>query len=158
MENISSHVSYKEATRSIVAKRKALDNIPNAEQLTKMKLLAEKVFEPLREYFNVPIYIHSMFRSSEVNEAIGGAKSSQHMKGEAMDIDGQIFGGITNKGIFDYIRFNLDYDQLIGESLTDDNDYEWIHVSYKEEGNRKQILIMDDSTGAIVYKQFEEDK
>lgn len=158
MDKISKHISYAEGTRSMVAKRRGFDNTPNDEQLTRMKLLGEKVFEPLRKHFNVPIYIHSMFRCLEVNTAIGGSKTSQHMKGEAMDIDGQIFGGITNKQIFDYIRLNLDFDQLIGESLTEDNDYEWIHVSYKEENNRKQILIMDDSEGIVTYKSFVEEK
>lgn len=156
MEKLSKHVSYKEATRSMVAKRNGWKNDPSKEQLARIKTLCEKVFEPLREYVNKPIYIHSMFRSPEVNKAIGGATSSQHManKGAAMDIDGQIFGGITNTEIGDYIRENLEFDQLIYEGWDEDfNDYAWIHCSYNEGANRNQVLVMYlDENGKTKYE------
>jgi len=157
MKNISKHVSYKEATRSLVAKRNGWDNKPTDEQLARVVVLAEKVFEPLREALGTPIYIHSMFRSPQVNKAIGGAKYSQHMcdNGAAMDIDSEIFGGTTNIEIGDYIRENLEFDQLIYESENEEGkDYGWIHCSYNEGNNRKQVLVMYLESGRIKYKNF----
>lgn len=138
--NISKHISYKEATKSITASNHGYDNTPNDEQLCNMQYLAEKVFEPLRGYFGIPIAITSFFRSEKVNVKVGGSKTSQHCKGEAMDIDADVLGAITNKQIFNYIKRNLDYDQLIWE-FGDDRNPEWVHVSLKRSGtNRKQTL------------------
>ena len=92
---ISEHVSYKEGVYSITATRLGVENIPNDEQLNNMELLAEKVFEPLREWVSGPIKVNSFFRGSELNRAIGGARKSQHMKGKAIDID-DTFGLATN--------------------------------------------------------------
>ena len=162
MSKLSNHITLKEAYgRSTTAKRLGITNEPDAEQLVRMKALAENIFEPLREAIGKPIFIHSMFRSLALNEAIGGAKNSQHManNGAAMDIDSQIFGGTTNKEIFDYIRKNLDFDQLIGEEFTEDGDYEWIHVSYKDEDNRGQVLEMVRSDdGKATYRVYKEDE
>src|SRR4030042_2568759 len=105
-ENLSPHVSYLEATRSDIARRKGLNNDPDPEQLERMKVLAEKIFEPIRKHFGIPIFIWSGFRTKQVNDASGGAINSQHManNGAAIDIDAQVFGVLTNKRIFDYIR------------------------------------------------------
>ena len=111
---ISKHISYKEATQSQTAVRKGINNEPDAYQLQNMQVLAEKVFEPLREHFGVPIAINSFFRSQKLNKAIGGAAGSQHTQGRAIDIDDTL-GGVSNKQMFDWIRENLDYDQLIWE-------------------------------------------
>ena len=78
MDRISKHISYKEATRSNTALRRGIDNIPDVEQLENMKLIAEKVFEPLRKHVGGPIKINSFYRSPELNIAIGGSKNSQH--------------------------------------------------------------------------------
>ena len=110
---ISKHVSYNEAIRSNTAKRKGLDNTPSTEQVGRMRLLCEKVFEPLRYHFSKPIRISSMFRGEALNKAVGGSSSSQHCKGEAMDIQGT--NGVTNAEMYYFIRDNLDYDQLIWE-------------------------------------------
>ena len=140
MENISKHITYEEATRSNTAKRLGVDNTPDDKQLVAMKLLATRIFEPLREHFGVMIYISSFFRSSALNEAVKGSKTSQHMTGEAMDIDAHIFGGLTNKDIFNYIKDNLEFDQLIWEYGTSDEP-DWVHVSYtSDKPNRKQII------------------
>jgi len=155
-ENLSVHITYKEATRSMEAKRLGIDNTPNDEQWGRMKLLAEKVFEPLRTYFDYPIFIWSIFRSAIVNENTRGAsKKSQHMaeNGAAMDIDADIFGGLTNKEIFDYVRKNLEFDQLIGEGM-DIEDFDWIHISYNEGKNRKEVLTMVIQNGLPAYKKF----
>ena len=84
---ISKHISYKEGVYSNTAIRKGIDNTPNDEQLKNMELIAEKVFEPLREWVGGPIKINSFFRSPELNTAIGGSSKSQHCKGQAIDID-----------------------------------------------------------------------
>lgn len=137
--NITQHISYKEAVRT----KSKFDNTPNEEQLSKMRSVAYKVFEPLRVYYGVPIYVSSFFRSEMVNTDIGGSKTSQHMKGEAMDLDAHVYGEITNKQIFEFIRNFLNYDQLIWEE-GNDNEPAWVHVSYKEKGNRFETLRMKD--------------
>lgn len=137
---ISKHISYREATFT----QTRLDNVPNDVQLEAMKTIANRVFEPLRQAMGgVPIFISSFYRSEAVNKKIGGSKNSQHTFGEAMDLDADIFGGITNKDIFNYIKDNLEFDQLIAEDVKEDGTIGWVHVSYtKRYPNRKQILIM----------------
>ena len=125
---ISEHVSYKEGTFSITATRLGVDNTPNDEQLDNMELVAKEVFEPLRKWVSGPIKINSFFRGSELNKAIGGARKSQHMKGQAMDIDDN-YGNATNAEMYHWIKENLDFDQLIWEFGDDDNP-NWLHVSY----------------------------
>jgi hypothetical protein len=138
-EMLTDHISMKEATFSVTAERTLIPNEPNSSQLDAMLLVAEHVFEPLREHFGVPIGVTSFFRSSELNAYLRGSKTSQHCKGEAMDVDADVYGKITNRDIFMYIWKNLDFDQLIWEFGTKDEPA-WIHVSFKAEGNRKQIL------------------
>jgi zinc D-Ala-D-Ala carboxypeptidase len=155
-ENLSTHITYKEATRSMEAKRLGIDNTPDDEQWERMKLLAVNVFEPLRIYFDYPIFIWSIFRSEVINANIRGAsKNSQHManNGAAMDIDADIFGGLTNREIFDYVRKNLEFDQLIGEGMNVE-DFDWIHISYNKVKNRKEVLTMVIQNGLPVYKKF----
>lgn len=133
---ISKHITYEEATKSQTAIRKGIENVPSVAELTAMKLVAEKIFEPLRDHFDIPIGISSFYRSKALNKAIGGAPNSQHCKGEAMDIDADIFGGVTNTRIFEWIKNNLEFDQLIREY----GENGWVHVSYKASGNRNQVL------------------
>lgn len=135
MENISTHISWNEATQT----NTGLPNIPNDTQLKAMKLLATKVFEPLRVLIGGPIKINSFYRSSAVNKKIGGSKTSQHCanNGAAIDLDGI---GITNAKLGCLIMENLDFDQLIFEKPTS-GEPAWIHVSYREGRNRGQVLI-----------------
>ena len=111
---ISKHISDREGVYSTTATRKGLANKPDQFQLANMKLLAEKVFEPLREWVGGPIRINSFFRCKALNKAIGGSTSSQHCKGQAMDIDD---GGCkkTNAEMYEWIKENLDFDQMIWE-------------------------------------------
>jgi zinc D-Ala-D-Ala carboxypeptidase len=135
---ISKHITYKEGTHSNTATRRRIKNEPNDEQLMAMKLLGKKIFEPLRVHFDTPIRINSFFRSVALNKAIGGSGTSQHCKGEAVDMDAT--GEITNKQLFDYIKDNLEFDQLIWEFGTTKNP-DWVHVSFtSERENRKQVL------------------
>ena len=147
---ISEHVSYKEGTYSVTATRLGVDNTPNDEQLANMELVAEKVFEPLREWVGGPIKINSFFRGLELNKAIGGARKSQHMKGQAMDIDDN-YGNATNAEMYHWIKENLDFDQLIWEFGDDDNP-NWLHVSYvSKEDNRNRCLKAYKEQGRSKY-------
>jgi sugar/nucleoside kinase (ribokinase family) len=152
---VTPHVSYKEVVRSDTAKRKGIKNIPDKKQLASIRILCRKVFEPVREHFGVPIFISSCFRSPKLNKAIGGAKNSQHLanNGAAMDLDADIFGKVTNTEIGDYIRENLDFDQLIYEDWQKD-DYAWIHVSFNLAKNRNQTLVMERKKGKVTYKPY----
>ena len=136
MKRISKHISYKKAVGSNYAKQKGIKNKPNEEQVENMKLLAEEVFEPLREWVDAPIKVNSMFRSLELNTALKGSKTSSHMKGEAMDITSM--GGKSNLEMFHYIKDNLEFDQLIWEF---GKEPKWLHVSYNKDNNRKQVLV-----------------
>ena len=136
---ISKHLSLVEVSRSETAKRKGINNTPSGEHLENFKKLAENVFEPIREHFGVPIHISSGYRSKELNSAIGGSSTSQHCSGEAIDID-MDGTSITNAQIFNFIKDNLVFDQMIWEFGTDKNP-DWVHVSYESTGKqRKQIL------------------
>ena len=149
MERISKHISGKEGVHSNTATRRSIKNEPNESQLAAMKNLAEKVFEPLRTNFDEPIRVNSFFRSYDLNKAIGGSRTSQHCSGEAVDIDAT--NGVTNKQLYDYIRDNLDYDQLIWEFGTDKNP-DWIHVSLRVDGkNRKKQLKAVSKGGRTDY-------
>tara|TARA_R110000822_G_scaffold28198_9_gene83946 strand:+ start:99 stop:563 length:465 start_codon:yes stop_codon:yes gene_type:complete len=147
---ISKHISEKEATKSITALRLAIDNTPDGNMLSNMKLLAENIFEPLREYVGGPIKINSMYRSEALNKAIGGSSKSQHCDGKAFDID-DIYGHKTNAEMFNYIKNNLNFDQMIWE-FGDVNNPDWVHVSYvSESGNRNRILKAVRDKGKTKY-------
>jgi len=151
MEKISKHISYKEATRSNTALRRGIENIPDVEELENMKLIAEKVFEPLRKWVGGPIKINSFYRSPELNVAIGGSKKSQHCHGQAIDID-DTYGHRSNASMFHHLRYSLDYDQIIWE-FGDDKNPAWVHVSYvSEEKNRHRCLQAYKENGKTKYK------
>lgn len=136
---ISKNVSYNEAIKSNTATRLGINNLPDQKQIDNMKLVADKIFQPLREFVGGPIKINSFFRSSDLNRAIGGSSKSQHCLGLAMDLD-DTFGHKTNAEMFNWIRENLDYDQMIWEFGSDDNPA-WVHVSYvSPEKNRNRCL------------------
>lgn len=154
MEKISKHISWKEGTYSRTGERKGLENIPNEDQIKCMKAIAENVFEPLRAYVGGPIKINSMFRGEPVNTAIGGSKRSQHMKGQALDLD-DTFGRMTNAEMYHFIKDHLDFDQLIWE-FGDDENPNWIHVSYVEHReNRKKLTVALKRNGKTVYEHRE---
>jgi len=146
---ISKHISIKEATRSNTAERLGIDNFPNSPTLVNMQALAENVFEPLRKHFGHPIYITSFYRSPELNRAIGGSSKSQHCSGQAIDID-DVIGSSTNADFFNYIKNNLEFDQLIWEFGNEDNP-SWVHVSYNADNNRGNILKAFKEKGKTKY-------
>ena len=147
---ISEHISYKESTNSTTAIRRGIDNTPNDKQLDNMELIAEKVFEPLREWVGGPVKINSFFRSVKLNKAIGGSSKSQHCHGQAIDID-DTFKVVTNSDMYNYIKNNLDFDQIIWE-FGDDENPNWVHVSYvSKEDNRNRCLKAYKEKGKSKY-------
>ena len=149
---LSQNLSLAEMTKSATAKRRGIANKPTEEHLENLKDLAENIFQPIREEFMCPIFISSGYRSEALNEAIGGSKTSQHSKGEALDLDADVYGVITNADIFHYIEDSLNFDQLIWEFGTDENP-DWVHVSYKgEEKNRGQVLKAVRKGGRTSYE------
>lgn len=159
MENISKHISYKEATKSNTAIKRGIDNKPSEHQLEGMKLVAEVCFEPLRRHHGDKIGISSFLRNKELNEAVGGSKTSQHVCGEftgniegAIDIDADIFdNGITNKEIFNWLRTNVEFDQIIWEYGTE-LEPDWVHISYRKGANRGMELMVRRVNGKSVYE------
>lgn len=148
---ISEHLDLSELTRSESAKRNGINNNPTPEHIENFKLLAEKVFEPIRLHFKTPIFISSGYRSKELNAFIKGSASSQHCKGQAIDIDMDgSKGGVTNKMVFDFIVSQLEFDQCIHEFGTDANP-DWVHVSYAKGANRKQKLKAVRNNGKTSY-------
>jgi hypothetical protein len=152
---LSEHLDLSEVTRSETAKRKGISNMPTPEHLENFKKLAENIFEPIRKHFGVPIRISSGYRSKALNTAIGGSLTSQHCSGEAIDIDMDgSSNGVTNKMVFDYIKSNLNFDQLIFEFGTKDAP-DWVHVSFESTGKqRKQVLRAIKSGGKTAYQPY----
>ena len=150
---LSKNLSLAEVMRSETAKRKGISNMPTPEHIENFKLLAENVFQPIREHFGVPIHISSGYRSKALNTAVGGSLSSQHCSGEAIDID-MDGTSVTNAQIFNYIKDNLNFDQMIWEFGTDTNP-DWVHVSYESTGKqRKQILKAIKSAKGTSYLPY----
>jgi len=147
--NLSKNLSLAEAT---VTSSK-FDNTPGKTEIENLKLVAEKIFQKCREHFGKPLTVNSGYRSIAVNKSIGGADKplSQHCKGQALDMD---FGNREdNKKLFDYIRKNLMFDQIIweaGDSIGPD----WVHVSYNPAHNRREVLKMTKINGKSTYKKL----
>jgi hypothetical protein len=147
---LSTNLSLAEVTRSETAKRRGISNMPTPEHIENFKKLAINIFQPIREHFGKPIIISSGYRSAELNKAIGGSLSSQHSSGEAIDID-MDGTDITNAQIFNYIKDNLNFDQIIWEFGTDANP-DWVHVSFaSNRSQRKQILVAKKVNGKTTY-------
>lgn len=151
---LSKNLSLSEVTKSNTAKRRGISNEPSIEHLENLKAVAENIFQPLREEFMCPIFVSSGYRSEALNEAIGGSKTSQHSKGEALDLDADVYGVITNADIFNFALDRLDFDQLIWEFGTDENP-DWVHISYKKDSrNRHQVLKAVRKGGKTKYEVY----
>ena len=152
---LSENLDLGELTRSESARRVGISNAPTTEHIENMKKLATNVFQPIREHFGVPIFISSGYRSKALNTKIGGSSTSQHSSGEAIDIDmdGSL-SGVTNKEVFDFIKDNLEFDQLIWE-FGSKNNPDWVHVSYESTGRqRKQVLKAVKVNGVTKYENY----
>ena len=132
---LTENLSLNEATKSNTAIRLGIDNTPPPAIVERMVETAEKIFQPLRDALG-PIRVSSFYRSPDLNRAIGGSKTSQHCKGEAIDMQGIL---ATNKMLFNSACDLEDYDQIIWEFGTLEEP-DWVHVSYSKTHNRKQIL------------------
>lgn len=147
---ISDHITLKEATKSNTAIRRGIDNTPNDYELSNMENIAKNLFEPLREWVGGPIRINSFFRSEELNNAIGGSSRSQHCQGRAIDLD-DTFGHKTNAEMFQYIKDNLSFDQMIWE-FGDNENPDWVHVSFVSfDENRGRIMKAERTNGKTTY-------
>jgi hypothetical protein len=141
---LSKHLSRAEFERSETAINYGISNSMNSGQLAKAMALAINCFEPIREHLGKPIRVNSGYRSPAVNKRIGGALTSQHSLGEAIDLD------LHDRDLFEWIIDNVEYDQLIAEGGTDDS-FAWFHISYREGRNRKQVLRMIKKGGKSTY-------
>ena len=151
---LSNNFSLKELTASQTADRKGINNNPNEDQIEKLKLLCEKVLQPIRDHYGKVVTVSSGYRSVELCEAIGSSKNSQHAKAEAADFE--IFG-LSNAELCKWIADNLEFDQMILEyHKLDEPNSGWIHCSYKAEDNRKQILrAYRNESGKTCYESYE---
>lgn len=129
------YFTIKEMTKSSTATAKGIDNTPSEEGALKLQKLIEAVLDPLREWYGKPIRVNSGYRCEALNEAVGGSNTSQHRLGEAADIT--VGSKTENEKLFNYIKDNLPFDQLINES-----NFSWVHVSYREGRLRKQVLAL----------------
>ena len=153
---IGKYLTLEECCKSATAIRLGIDNKPNQQQIIALQTLATNVYDKVCEKFLLKIPVTSAFRSKALNDAISGSSgSSQHMRGEAMDLDlDGTTNGVLNVQIFNYIRFNLDFDQLIWEFGTDSNP-DWVHVSYDVAGkNRRNVFKGFRANGRTHYKPY----
>lgn len=149
---LSNNLTLAEVTKSATAKRKGISNEPTIEHLENLKALALNIFQPLRDYFGVPITVSSGYRSAELNSLIGGSTTSQHCKGEAIDID--VYGNLTNADVFSYLREHTNFDQLIWE-FGNEKQPDWVHCSYKRLGiNRGEVLRAVRVNGKVRYEIY----
>ena len=154
---LSEHLNLSEVTRSESAKRNGISNMPTAEHIENFKVLAEKVFQPIREHFRCPIIISSGYRSKELNAVIKGSSStSDHCFGRAIDID-MDGTSISNNEVFDFIRKNLKFKQLIAEFPVNGK-LSWVHVSYDANNLKNEILVAKKVNGKTVYIPYKTDK
>ena len=150
---LSENLSLAECTKSLTAKRLGINNEPDEWVTENLRQTAVNVFQPVRECLGVPIHVSSGYRSAELNKAIGGSVRSQHVEGRAIDLDADVFGGCTNSEIFECIRENVEFDQLIWEFGDQDNP-DWVHVSFVYDGlNRGRCLkACRDDQGKVYYE------
>jgi len=147
--NLSANFSLKELTKSDTAIRLGIDNTPDDEAIDNLKTLCDKVLQPVRDHFGKTVTVNSGFRSSETNQATGGSKSSDHVKGQAADIE---IAGVANADLAQWIMDNLDYTQLILEFYTQGiPDSGWVHVSYDPNNLKKQELTAVKVAGKTQY-------
>ena len=149
---LSENFSLVELTKSQTAERKGINNTPSTEHQENLKLLCTHILQRVRDHFGRVVSVSSGYRSAELCTAIGSKTTSQHAKGEAADFE---IYGLSNKELADWIRENLEYDQLILEYWKEeDPNSGWVHCSYKSEENRKQYLKAYKENGSTKYEQI----
>jgi hypothetical protein len=147
--NLTKNFTLAEMTKSETALRHGMDNTPGEQETAALKLLAEKVLQPVRDHFGRGVKVNSGFRHPEVNAKVGGSKTSDHCRGQAADIE---IPGVPNAELAEWIKDNLEFRQLILEFYTPGiPDSGWVHVSYVAEDNKKQVLTATKQNGKTVY-------
>ena len=147
--NLTTNFSLHELTKSEVALRLNIDNTPGEAEIDALRLLAEKVLQPVRDHYGVGVKVNSGYRSPETNQAAGGSKTSDHCLGRAADIE---IPGIPNAELAHWIMYNLEYTQLILEFYTPGiPDSGWVHVSYDPNNLKKQELTAMKVEGKTQY-------
>jgi zinc D-Ala-D-Ala carboxypeptidase len=148
--NLTKNFTLHEMTKSETALRKGLDNTPGETEIANLKLLCEKVLQPVRDHFGKGVKVNSGYRSPEVNSSVGGSRTSDHCQGQASDIE---IPGVANPELAEWIRDNLEYRQLILEFYTPGGppDGGWVHVSYDPNDLKKQDLTATRRNGKTVY-------
>lgn len=150
--NLTKNFKLEEFTKSQTASRKGIDNTPDDKVIKNLKVVSKNICQRVRDSFNRPVYINSGYRSEELNTAIGGSTNSQHIIGQAVDME---IPGVTNYDQALWIRDNLDFDQLILEAYTPGVlNSGWVHCSYKNpEKNRKEVLTATFENGTVTYSR-----
>ena len=149
---LSENFSLLELTKSQTAERKGIDNAPSPEHQENLKLLCAHILQPVRDRFERVVSVSSGYRSEELCLAIGSKVTSQHAKGQAADFE---IYGLSNQELANYIKENLDYDQLILEYWKkEDPNAGWVHCSYNVNVNRKQYLKAYKENGKTKYEQI----
>lgn len=148
---LSEHFNLKEFTKSETAIRKRIDNTPNTQHANNLKLVCEKILEPVRKHFGKPVRINSGYRGPALNAAVGGSNKSQHCNGEAVDFE---IDGLANPQLAKWVSENCDFDQIILEFYDpkEGPNSGWVHASYSAGKNRKQKLTAVSVNGKTVYK------
>ena len=146
---VSEHVSLEELTKSQTGGRLGINNTPSPTKIEALMAVCENVVEKVRAHFGKPVHINSGYRGPALNKAVGGASSSQHCKGEAVDME---IPGVPNGDLAIWVRDNLDFDQLILECYKPGVPTSgWVHCSYKASGNRKDVLTAAMVNGKMTY-------
>lgn len=152
---ISEFLTYEEAIKSETAKARGIDNTPTPEHLANMRHVAENIFDPVRRFVGGPLYASSFYRSPKLNAAIGGSsKTSQHMKGEAIDIDCDKYGFGRNREVFNHIITRLIFDQCISEYPDAFGNPSWVHVSLRRDGNNRREVLVKLKNKYIPYHEY----
>jgi hypothetical protein len=147
--NLTKNFTLAEMTKSETALRHGLENNPGEQELAAMKLLAEKVLQPVRDHFKRGVKVNSAYRHPDVNQRVGGSRNSDHTRGQAADIE---IPGVANADLAQWIKDNLEFRQLILEFYTPGiPDSGWVHVSYVAEDNKKEVLTATRKDGKTVY-------
>ena len=162
MVKLSQYVSLEEAIKSQMATRMGIRNEPSEVELAAMRYVASSLFDPVRAFVGGALAVSSFFRCAALNNSIGGSATSQHCKGQAIDIDADVYGVKRegnhvlnpNRMIFNFIRDNLEFDQLIWEFGTTENP-DWVHVSKTRGANRGQVLRAYRENGKTHYVTFD---
>jgi hypothetical protein len=147
--NLTANFSLHELTKSETALRMGLDNTPGPVETEYLKILAERVLQPIRDHFQKGVKVNSGYRSPDSNAAVNGSRTSDHCKGQAADIE---IPGVPNAELAQWIMDNLDYTQLILEFYTPGiPDSGWVHVSYNPDNLKKQELTAMKVAGKTQY-------